>query len=72
MEQKWRWDRTYITKWINYMMRWMMDRWAHLLELNVELMSAYAPYYAAAVGRKLRYNDPTAQRIILFIDGVFV
>lgn len=72
MEHKWRWPRSYVTKYVNHMLNWVVDEWGHLLELNVARMSEKAHEYATAVGRKLGFQNPAACRCIMYIDGVFM
>lgn len=72
METKFGWDRTYICRWTNEAMRWLVDTYGHLLEFHVPTVAKHASTWAEAVGRKLGYTNPTENRFILAIDGVFV
>ena len=72
MEHKYGWDKTYIYKWTNWAMAWLVENWCHLLEMDISIVANNCHTWAAAVGRKFGYRDPTKNRYIFAMDGVFV
>lgn len=49
-----------------------ISRWSHLLTLTGGRVGPRAAEYAEAIGKKLDLDDPAGNRVIGFIDGVFV
>jgi hypothetical protein len=72
MEHKYGWDKTYIYKWTNWAMNWLVSSWGHLLEIDIPTVAKKAPDWALAVGRKFGYRNPASNRYIFAMDGVFV
>jgi hypothetical protein len=72
MEHKWGWDRTYLTKITLYMRDWLVQRWVHLLSMNVTRVSASSREWSRKIGAKANFPDPCDCLCILFIDGVFM
>lgn len=72
MEKLYGYDRTQITKWTNYMLEYVFDQWAFLLDLNEERLSNKMNEYCALLGTKANPEDPSACKSYLCIDGVNV
>lgn len=72
MEKLYGYDRTQITKWTNYMLEYVFDQWAFLLDLNEERLSNKMNEYCALLGTKANPEGPSACKSYLCIDGVNV
>jgi hypothetical protein len=70
-QQFWGYHRTYLNKYTNAVQTWFVERWRHLLTLDVDRATQNINTWATKVGNKMEMPDPTRCRCWAFIDGVF-
>lgn len=70
MEQLYGYDRTQITKWTNYMLEYLYDEWAFLLDLNEERLVEKMDEYCYLMGTIVTPDAPHECNAYLCVDGV--
>ena len=60
-----------ICRWTNYMAKWLVERWGHLLTFSHDLAIECCEEWAEKIATKMAADDVTLGRLIGFLDGTF-